>query len=92
MNRIRISRYAGAFGVLLLWYRDLLNLSTTGRDAKVVNVDKVAELRVAAAKLKPDHLPAILESLTWAARAIDGNANPQLITEALMMRILGRAT
>jgi len=73
---------------LVLWYRDLLSLSISGPDAPVVNVDKRAELSQSLAHADARRLRSILGSLNWAKRAIAGNANTQLITEVVMMRLL----
>ncbi|MDO8683172.1 MAG: DNA polymerase III subunit delta' [Armatimonadota bacterium] len=73
---------------LILWYRDLLSLSLAGQNAPIVNVDKKMELSQGAAGLDLKHTRRVLSSLLWAKRAIEGNANTQLITEVLMMRML----
>jgi DNA polymerase-3 subunit delta' len=76
------------FDSLILWYRDLLSLALVGPDAPVVNLDKRDELARSLPSVRTTHIRQILSSLIWAKRAIDGNANTQLITEVVMMRIL----
>jgi len=73
---------------LVLWYRDLLSLSISGPDAPLINVDKKAELSESVANADTRYLRSALGSLNWAKRAIEGNANAQLITEVVMMRLL----
>lgn len=76
------------FDSLILWYRDLLSLALVGANAPIVNLDKQDELASTLPYLQPARTREILSSLIWAKRAIDGNANTQLITEVVMMRIL----
>ena len=73
---------------LVLWYRDLLNLALAGPEAPIVNLDKREELTAALRGVSAERARSVLASLTWAKRALAGNANPQLITEVVMMRIL----
>ncbi|MDO8586648.1 MAG: DNA polymerase III subunit delta' [Armatimonadota bacterium] len=73
---------------LVLWYRDLLSLALLGPDAPVINLDKREDLAKALPSVSRERTRSALASLTWAKRALAGNANPQLITEVVMMRIL----
>ena len=73
---------------LVLWYRDLLNLALVGPDAPIINLDKREQLAGTLPGISAQRARSILNSLNWAKRALAGNANPQLITEVVMMRIL----
>ena len=72
----------------MLWYRDLLAIKLQGDDAALVNLDKRDE--VAGQSRHYRHagpLLAAIESILQTRRAVVGNANPQIATEALMMRL-----
>lgn len=75
--------------MLLTWYRDMLAIKLQGQDAAIVNTDKREDLleqsaRYAHAGLLLSRVEAILN----AKRRIQGNGNPQIVTEALMMRLV----
>lgn len=74
--------------MLLVWYRDLLATKLQGDQAIVVNSDKRTELLSQAAKY-PHGGPLLnrVEAILHAKRRIQGNGNPQIVTEALMMRL-----
>lgn len=71
---------------LVLWYRDLLSLSVQGASAQLVNTDM--KHRLALVSMPPDRASSAIETLLWARRSIEGNANVQLISDVMMMRLL----
>lgn len=74
--------------ILLLWYRDLLAAKLQGQDAAVVNVDRLDE--ITAQSMAYQHggrLFGAIEAILNAKRVILGNGNPQIVTEALMMKL-----
>ena len=74
--------------IFVLWYRDLLATKTQGESASVVNSDKTDEIMRQCEKYAhAGHLFNAVEAILSAKRAIQGNANPQIVTEALMMRL-----
>jgi hypothetical protein len=77
-----------ALDMLVLWYRDLLSIKVRGPEAPVVNLDKAAELAERAAQCKLSYLRASLKTLTDAKRYLDGNANIQLLSDVLAMRLM----
>jgi DNA polymerase-3 subunit delta' len=74
--------------MLLVWYRDLLATKLQGNKAIVVNSDKREELLEQATRYA--HGGPLLnrvEAILHAKRRIQGNGNPQIVTEALMMHL-----
>lgn len=71
---------------LVLWYRDVLGLSVQGQSARLINSD-LREL-LTSLPASPDRASAAIETLLWAERAIEGNANVQLISDVVMIRLL----
>ena len=77
-----------ALDMLLVWYRDLLAVKTQGEDAPIVNADRRSEIAQQAMRYAgPDSLLARLEAILYTKRRIQGNAIPQIATEALMMQL-----
>lgn len=74
--------------ILTVWYRDLLAAKLQGESASVVNLDKSDEIKAQAGRYPhAGHLANAIEAMLHAKRAVLGNANPQITTEALMMRL-----
>jgi len=72
----------------ILWYRDLLSVKLRGEEAPVINADRRSRLTAQAARYHgPEALIRALKTLAWARRAIDGNANIQLITDVMMLHL-----
>ncbi len=78
--------------ILLLWYRDLLSTRVDPDAARVVNFDRMSQLKSQAAAY-PDasRLMKSVDYIMHAKKAIQGNANAQIVTEALMMRLSSSA-
>lgn len=76
--------------MLLLWYRDLLAAKLQGSDAAIVNVDKRDEVNAQAmAYPHGGRLLTAVQAIQDSKQIILGNGNPQIVTEALMMRLAG---
>lgn len=73
--------------VLAAWYGDLLQLSLRGPDAPLIHADRRAQAREAAAKYRPEQLAEGLETLFKFRRHLAHNANAQLATEVLLMKL-----
>lgn len=71
-----------------LWYRDLLSVKLRGETAELINSDRRERL-VKQAERYADSASLLrsLETLIWARRAIEGNANIQLISDVTMLRL-----
>lgn len=79
--------------ILLVWYRDLLSAKLCGEDAAIVNFDKTDNINKQCGRYP--HAGRILngiEAILHAKRAIIGNANTQITTEALMMHLMAQAS
>ena len=77
--------------ILTVWYRDLLAAKLQGEGASVVNLDKSDEIKSQAGRYPhAGHLANAIEAMLHAKRAVLGNANPQITTEALMMRLTSK--
>jgi DNA polymerase-3 subunit delta' len=76
--------------ILLLWYRDLLATKLIGPSATIVNIDKQGEIS-AQSMCYPDtrRLFDAVEAILEAKRFVLANCNAQIVTEALMMRLVG---
>ena len=74
--------------MLLVWYRDLLAAKVQGDGAAVVNCDRVDEIN-AQSRRYPDapRLESAVDAIVQTKRGILGNANAQMVTEALIMRL-----
>ncbi len=70
---------------LLLWYQDLLNISIRGEQAELANSD--IRDRFASILMSPGRAASAIETIFWAKRAIEGNANIQLISDVAMIRL-----
>lgn len=77
-----------ALDTLLVWYRDLLAVKMQGDEASIVNSDKRAEI-IAQSDSYSNAGPLLagVEAILHTKRCIQGNANPQMATEALMMQL-----
>ena len=74
--------------ILLIWYRDLLAAKLQGENAAVVNVDKLEDITIqAAAYAHAGRLFNAVDAILYTKRGIQGNANTQMATEVLMMRL-----
>jgi len=74
--------------MLLVWYRDLLAAKLQGPEASIVNSDRrddvIAQSRVYQ---HAGRLANAVEAIMHAKRGILGNANAQISTESLIMRL-----
>ena len=76
--------------VLLVWYRDLLAAKLRGTDAALVNTDRRDEIAAQASRYPhAGRLLAAVDAILQAKRNVIGNANPQIATEALIIRLMG---
>lgn len=74
--------------ILALWYRDLMLEIMRGDHDLAINSDKTDELeRQARRYAHAGRVFTAIEAILQAKRALLGNANPQIVTEALMMRL-----
>jgi DNA polymerase-3 subunit delta' len=77
-----------AVDVLAAWHSDLLAVALRGPEAPVVHEDRRASLIAAAAKYRPEQLAENLETLFTFRRHIARNANAQLATEVMMLKLV----
>lgn len=74
--------------ILALWYRDLMLEIMRGDHDLAINSDKTDELALQARRYAhAGRIFSAIEAILQAKRALLGNANPQIVTEALMMRL-----
>jgi len=71
--------------ILVTWYRDLLDLSVRGESAQLINFD----LRDTLMAFTGDaaRISSAINALVWARRALDGNANVQLVSDVTLVRL-----
>lgn len=74
------------FNALILLYRDLLNLAIQGINAEIINSD----LREQLMAVRPDSQRVMsgIDTLLWARKAVEGNANVQLVSDVVVMRLI----
>lgn len=75
--------------LLVTFYRDLLVLSVSGTSARVVNRDRADRMARIAGSAGPEHWMRCLDALLMARRRLEANANVAMVTEALMMALVG---
>lgn len=71
---------------LIIIYRDLLNLAIRGESADIINSD--VRDRLTSVRLEPTRISTAIETLLWARKAVEGNANVQLVSDVLMMKLI----
>jgi DNA polymerase-3 subunit delta' len=76
-----------AIDVLAAWHSDLLAVAVRGPEAPVVHEDRRTALVSAAAKYRPEQLAENMETLFTFRRHIARNANAQLATEVMMLKL-----
>lgn len=76
-----------ALDVLAIWYGDLLHLALRGPDAPIVHEDRRTQAREAATRYRSEQLISNLEALFLFRRHIARNANAQLATEVLLLKL-----
>jgi hypothetical protein len=86
-NRDRILRtqIGELLDILLTWFRDLAIAGEEGAETLLINADRAAELRRAAAQ-SPD-CAAAAGAVTEAKIALRGNANLRLTAEVMLIRL-----
>ncbi|GAB4462109.1 MAG: DNA polymerase III subunit delta' [Armatimonadaceae bacterium] len=77
-----------ALDVLTTFFSDLLSLSLRGDDAPIVHTDRRAELIEAAGRYRREQLVENLETLFTFRQYLLRNANAQIATEAMMLRLV----
>lgn len=74
--------------ILALWYRDLLAASANTVQDSYINIDKTEQIQEQAGRYaSPDALENAIDAIIYTRRRILGNANPQIATESLMIRL-----
>jgi DNA polymerase-3 subunit delta' len=68
------------------WWRDLLLLSSCGKD-HVVNIDRGDDLQWMANQSDPLQAWAVLNALQAAAAQLEANVNPRLALEGVLLRL-----
>jgi hypothetical protein len=76
-----------ALDVLCAWYGDLLAFTVRGDDAPLVHADRRAQIADAAARYRPEQIAQNLETLFAFRKHLARNANAQLATEVLMLKL-----
>lgn len=79
-----------ALDILALWHGDLLRAALHGERASLIHADKKDAVLRAATKYRPEQLAENVETLFTFRRRIARNANAQLATEVLLMKLVPR--
>lgn len=91
LRRIESEVFLGFLVWLALALRDLAALCT-GADSTVAAVDRVDDLRRAAATMPPGFWLEMIEATASGQRAIGENANPPLVVESVLLRLAAPRT
>ena len=76
-----------ALDVLSAWHSDLLTVVLRGPNAPLIHDDRRAALIAAAARYRPEQLAENADTLAKFRRYLARNANAQLATETLMLKL-----
>ena len=79
-----------ALDVLAAWHHDLLSVVLRGPDAPLVHADRRDALLHASARYRPEQIAQNLETLLQFRGYLRRNANAQLATEVLLLRLIPR--
>lgn len=77
-----------ALDVLAAWHGDLLSVALRGPAAPIVHADRRDALLRAAARYRPEQIAENLETLFTFRRHLARNANAQLATEVMMLKLV----
>lgn len=80
-----------ALDVLAAWHGDLLAAHLHGESAHLVHSDRAAQIQASAARYRPEQLAENLQTLFQFRRHVARNANQQLLTEVLLMKLAPRS-
>ena len=81
---------AYVLNLLALWYGDLLRARTQDDSAHLLHEDRREAIYTAATKYTQAQIEQGLEQLFLCRRQIERNANPQMATEVLMLKLIPR--
>ncbi|MFC2015822.1 ATP-binding protein [Chloroflexota bacterium] len=73
-------------GLWITWCRDLL-LLCAGRENRVVNVDRIGDLRRLAGQVQLHEVQAVLQALNTTGEQLEANVNTRLALEGLFLKI-----
>jgi DNA polymerase-3 subunit delta' len=79
-----------AIDVLAVWHGDLLATTLHGEGARLVHADRRAQIAACASRYRPEQLAENLKTLFEFRRHVARNANQQLATEVLLMKLTPR--
>lgn len=77
-----------AVDILTAWYADLLAVSLSGPDARVIHADRRPQLAAAAARYRREQIEENISTLFTFRSHLARNANAQIATEVLMLRLV----
>jgi DNA polymerase-3 subunit delta' len=79
------------FEILKSWYRDLMVYKETGETKKLIHQDFAVAVQSMAGSMTPSDILRALETVEWAHKALEKNANKQLTLEAMTFKLSGQA-
>lgn len=87
-EKMKRSDFAGYLDIMLLWYRDLLvTKAFTGKDADILNIDKIDDIKRDARMLSFEYLDNAVNAVADAKEHLSRNANPKLTMSVLGIRL-----
>lgn len=82
------SDFIGYLDIILSWYRDVLvTKAFSGKNADILNVDKVDEVNMEARRLSFEYLDNAINAIADAKEHLNRNANPKLTMSVLGIRL-----
>ncbi|MEN6465320.1 MAG: DNA polymerase III subunit delta' [Syntrophaceae bacterium] len=73
--------------IMKTWFRDIVVFGETGEDRQVFNRDRIDVIREAAGRISKQELLNSIKIINAAVRALEQNANRQLLLEMMMFRL-----
>jgi DNA polymerase-3 subunit delta' len=73
--------------IVKTWFRDIMVFGETGDDRQVFNRDRMEMIRKAAGRISKQELLNSIRIINEAVRALEQNANRQLLLEMMMFRL-----
>jgi len=75
--------------IMKMYFRDVLVLGETGESGKIMNGDRLEIIRSAAERSSKQQVLGSIRIINKAVRALEQNANRQLLLEMMMFRLFG---
>ncbi|MCX5680140.1 MAG: hypothetical protein NTZ95_05760 [Candidatus Omnitrophica bacterium] len=87
-EKMKRGDFIGCLDIMLSWYRDILvTKAFAGKDASILNIDKIDEIKAEAKRLSFEYLDSAVNAIADAKDHLDRNANPKLTMSVLGIKL-----